>query len=137
MKAPKRMVDLEFKLASLEEELDQVKAERDQYKKLALDIVNSVKNEGRNPEYHRGVLKRHRREWPYLWKRIDRAIAYFDRIPSGPKKTINLDNEINVGNEINGINEINGVGEGGNSVNKGVYYDYRSLMEPDSLMEEK
>lgn len=122
------MVDLEFKLASLEEELDQVKAERDQYKKLALDIVNSVKNEGRNPEYHRGVLKRHRREWPYLWKRIDRAIAYFDRIPSGPKKTINLDS---------GINEINGVGEGGNSVNKGVYYDYRSLMEPDSLMEDK
>jgi hypothetical protein len=30
-----------------------------------------INNEGPNPRHHRKVMKRHRKEWPSLWKLLD------------------------------------------------------------------
>ena len=38
------------------------------------DIVFAVTNEGKMPQYHRAIMKKHRSEWAYLWKQIDKAI---------------------------------------------------------------
>lgn len=54
----------------------QVIEERDMYKKMCEDIVYAVLNEGAFPRYHKSLLKKHRSEWPFLWKRIDVAIGF-------------------------------------------------------------
>lgn len=38
------------------------------------EIVWAVINEGKVPTYHRAIVKKHRKEWPYLWKQIDKAV---------------------------------------------------------------
>lgn len=37
-------------------------------------IVAAVKNPGPNPMYHHNTMRRHRLEWPELWKAIDDLI---------------------------------------------------------------
>ena len=37
------------------------------------DIRATIHNEGPNPEYHRMVMRKHRSEWPALWKALDEA----------------------------------------------------------------
>lgn len=41
---------------------------------LCLRLVDAVKDEGRVPEYHRAVIKKHRAEWPTLWRAVDPII---------------------------------------------------------------
>lgn len=35
-------------------------------------LVKALRDEGRSPAYHQATMQRHRREWPVLWKAIDR-----------------------------------------------------------------
>lgn len=37
-------------------------------------VSQAVRVEGPNPRYHREVMARHRREWPELWKALDRLL---------------------------------------------------------------
>lgn len=39
------------------------------------ELLAAVNNTGSHPEYHREVMRRHRREWPTLWKAIDRLLG--------------------------------------------------------------
>jgi hypothetical protein len=34
-------------------------------------VEKAITNEGRVPGYHRGVMHRHRVEWPTLWAELD------------------------------------------------------------------
>lgn len=38
------------------------------------NIENAITQEGPVPQYHRHVMRKHRSEWPVLWKAIDNAI---------------------------------------------------------------
>jgi hypothetical protein len=37
-------------------------------------IRNAIYDEGVNPQHHRSVMYRHRKEWPTLWKAIDESM---------------------------------------------------------------
>lgn len=37
------------------------------------DIQKAVTDEGRSPAHHQKVIRKHRKEWPVLWKAIDKA----------------------------------------------------------------
>lgn len=43
-------------------------------------IVSAVENKGRAPMLHQQIEAEHRREWPFLWVRIDKAIRLFKEI---------------------------------------------------------
>lgn len=51
------------------------KLERDKYLSLIMEIKKSIEIEGPVPQYHRHVLRKHRSEWPVLWKAIDEVVA--------------------------------------------------------------
>jgi hypothetical protein len=40
--------------------------------KSLLEIMDAIEDEGRVPRYHRQIMARHRKEWPTLWRAIDR-----------------------------------------------------------------
>jgi hypothetical protein len=42
------------------------------------NLIAAVKNNGPVPQYHRHVMKKHRDEWPTLWKAIDAIIEMND-----------------------------------------------------------
>ena len=48
--------------------------ERDIYKECFQEILKAIQDEGLVPLYHRHVMRKHRSEWPTLWKAIDKAI---------------------------------------------------------------
>lgn len=48
--------------------------EKDAYKKCIEEILKAIENEGAVPLYHRHVMRKHRSEWPTLWKAIDNSI---------------------------------------------------------------
>jgi hypothetical protein len=37
-------------------------------------IRNAIYDEGVNPQHHRSVMRRHRKEWPTLWEAIDESM---------------------------------------------------------------
>ena len=41
---------------------------------LIINIQKAILNEGRNPEYHQQLMRRHKEEWPVLWSAIDKLI---------------------------------------------------------------
>lgn len=43
--------------------------------KAIQDLREAIRNEGSHPAWHRGIMERHRREWPTLWKAIDALLA--------------------------------------------------------------
>lgn len=47
----------------------------------ALQIHRAVRTVGPAPRYHRRILRRHRREWPVLWRAIDNTISLIERTP--------------------------------------------------------
>jgi len=50
------------------------------YIKYLLDDLNSaIFREGPNPAKHHRVMRRHRRQWPTLWRKIDRLIEWRSR----------------------------------------------------------
>lgn len=51
-------------LADAEEEITRMR--------IAVDrVFSAIENEGSNPEYHRRIMREHRRQWPMLWKALD------------------------------------------------------------------
>lgn len=37
-------------------------------------IVAAIQNEGPEPAFHREAIRRHRREWPSLWRALDKLL---------------------------------------------------------------
>ena len=54
--------------------LMRVTEERDRLRKAILLIENAIIEEGKMPDYHKAVMKRHRLEWGTLWNAIDKAL---------------------------------------------------------------
>jgi hypothetical protein len=38
-------------------------------------LIAAIKVEGPVPQYHRHVMRKHRSEWPSLWKAIDEIVS--------------------------------------------------------------
>lgn len=38
-------------------------------------LIDAINNEGPVPLYHRHVMRKHRSEWPTLWKAIDEIVS--------------------------------------------------------------
>lgn len=41
-------------------------------------LRRAIQDEGPQPEFHRAVMRRHRAEWPTLWRAIDTLLAESD-----------------------------------------------------------
>jgi soluble cytochrome b562 len=39
---------------------------------LLYEVVRAIEDKGKNPTYHQQTMKRHRTEWPVLWKALDK-----------------------------------------------------------------
>lgn len=50
------------------------KIENERYRSIFKDIEKAVNDAGLVPKYHHHVMKKHRDEWPTLWKAIDRLL---------------------------------------------------------------
>jgi hypothetical protein len=59
-------------------DLFHTKNERDLYRQCLVQMLNAIKDEGAVPQYHRHVLRKHRSEWPVLWKAIDSAMTILE-----------------------------------------------------------
>ena len=51
--------------------LDEAADEIERLRNLIKGVAEAVTNEGIMPSYHRKVMRKHRRQWPVLWSRID------------------------------------------------------------------
>lgn len=65
-------------------ELGRAVAERNKLYDAIAAIERAIFEEGRMPDYHKAVIRRHRQEWGTLWIAIDRALGALDevRIPA-------------------------------------------------------
>ncbi len=41
-------------------------------------LIAAINVEGPVPQYHRHVLRKHRSEWPTLWKAIDQIVTAYE-----------------------------------------------------------
>jgi len=46
---------------------------------LIEDLSSAITNEGPNPDKHRRIMRRHRRQWPTIWRKIDRLVEWRSR----------------------------------------------------------
>jgi hypothetical protein len=53
----------------------EILAERDRWKSLCEDLVDTIENEGPRPWRHHDVHHSQRNQWPLLWSQIDKIIA--------------------------------------------------------------
>lgn len=49
------------------------------WKSLCEALYEAVTDEGANPRFHRQVMAGHRREWPVLWKVIDKIVKQYEK----------------------------------------------------------
>lgn len=74
----------------------------DAVREALADLEVAIITEGRIPKYHREVMARHRKEWPTLWRAIDKLrklisdkepfrmtfiVLYLDPVHYGPMAT--------------------------------------------------
>lgn len=55
--------------------VDQLISDRarvDENEQILVAISNALRNPGRNPQHHRDTMERHKREWPVLWRLLER-----------------------------------------------------------------
>lgn len=50
----------------------------DEMRKAIKKMILAIKVEGPVPQYHRHVMRKHRSEWPTLWKAIDEIVALYE-----------------------------------------------------------
>jgi len=48
-------------------------------------VIETIENEGKNPDYHRHCLAEHRATWPLLWRAIDNLRTTYNRTKGGVK----------------------------------------------------
>lgn len=46
--------------------------------KATAALVKAVRDKGAVPQFHNHVMRKHREEWPTLWKAIDSLIEAYD-----------------------------------------------------------
>lgn len=46
----------------------------------AYEVRRALREEGRQPQWHRSLMARHRAEWPVLWAALDQLLAAVDSI---------------------------------------------------------
>lgn len=42
--------------------------------KAAEEVARAIMDEGIMPGYHREIMTRHRKEWPTLWRALDKLV---------------------------------------------------------------
>lgn len=53
-----------------------------------IDLLRAaIHDEGQRPDIHRGVMRRHRMEWPTLWRAIDVLLAEPGEVSPSPDPT--------------------------------------------------
>jgi hypothetical protein len=50
------------------------KMERDTYLSMMKEVHRAIANVGPVPQYHAHVMRKHRSEWPTLWKALDKIL---------------------------------------------------------------
>lgn len=58
---------------------DERQIDKTKYDSLIQAIHDAIKNEGISPHYHRRVMRKHRRQWPTLWRAIDNLLEEFEK----------------------------------------------------------
>lgn len=58
---------------------DERQIDRTKYDSLIQAIYDAIKNEGISPDHHRRVMRKHRRQWPTLWRAIDNLLEEFEK----------------------------------------------------------
>jgi hypothetical protein len=48
--------------------------EIERLRSLLAGIQGAITDEGQSPAYHQQVMSRHKKEWPVLWRAIDKAM---------------------------------------------------------------
>jgi hypothetical protein len=61
------VADLTGESVLLEHEIERLRS-------LLIGIQRAITEEGRSPAHHQQVMRRHRKEWPSLWKAINKAM---------------------------------------------------------------
>lgn len=66
---------------SMEHELcyKHLKVRYDYLRYLVRDVVEAINIAGPNPDRHFRVMRKHRKQWPFLWKRVDRLREWSNR----------------------------------------------------------
>lgn len=49
----------------------------------AYEVRRALREEGRQPQWHRSLMARHRAEWPVLWAALDQLVAAIDAVERG------------------------------------------------------
>ena len=57
-----------------EETIESIRKERDRWHNLCLELSYAITNMGENPKWHKRIMESHRKEWPFLWKKIDNIV---------------------------------------------------------------
>ena len=47
------------------------------------ELVKAIRDKGAVPQFHNHVLRKHRSEWPVLWKAIDNIVKEYDAREKG------------------------------------------------------
>jgi hypothetical protein len=55
-----------------------LKKKLENYEQAFGDIAIAIQNKGIVPKYQEHVTRKHRDEWPELWRAIDRALTVFN-----------------------------------------------------------
>lgn len=56
-----------------------LKVRYDYLRYLVRDVVVAVNDAGPNPQKHFKIMRRHRRQWSFLWRRMDRLREWSNR----------------------------------------------------------
>jgi len=52
---------------------------RDGVSAPVLEVVRAIRIQGPAPSHHQAVMRKHRSEWPTLWRALDRLLEEVDR----------------------------------------------------------
>ena len=59
-------------------ELFFLKKQNDEMRDAIYDIIAAIEDKGAVPQYHNHVMRKHKEEWPTLWKAINKAIKAYN-----------------------------------------------------------
>ena len=66
------IINLQIKLEDMSETLSRIF-------NSSYEVVRAIEDSGSHPEYHNNVLKKHKRQWPLLWSKIEKMSKEVNR----------------------------------------------------------